>query len=511
MKLEREINKDIKIIGILFDTKSKKIEVYKEDHKLDYETALNKFEYYLDFFKEQKKNDKEKVLRTTNILNEQLNKYHINEDQRAQFIGCLLVALNNGLEYSKNYNTKDTLNLIKGKLEDKIGDDTKYKKQKIDLLVKILDAQNIRSLKYNIKRNEYELFDILDAIKNDLIPFIDQKTNKGEDLLNLFFTTFNKYVGKKDKNQAFTPTHITDFMTEIVDLSWNSKVLDPTCGSGAFLVQAMTKMLNNKKIQNNENAKKNIKSNQIFGIEFEEKAFGLATTNMLIHDDGKSNVILGSCFENDEWIKEQEIDTVLMNPPFNGKRMPKNCPVDKKGMDSTKGLYFVERIASIVNKGNLATILPLQCAIGSSESVQNYKTKMMEKHTLKAVFSLPNEVFHPGASVNSCIMLWNLGRPHNSEHDTFFGFYKDDGFVKKKNLGRVEKRDWQITKDKWLNAFRNWEESPGFSVKKKVNDTDEWLAEAYMETNYTKLDESDFIDTIRDFIAYKVKNGSTNE
>ena len=132
---------------------------------------------------------------------------------------------------------------------------------------------------------------------------------------------------------------------------------------------------------------------------------------------------------------------------------------------------------------------------------------MLEHHTLEAVFSLPNEIFYPGASASACIMLFRLGTRHDSEKPTFFGYFKDDGFEKRKNLGRVEIRDWNNTKAKWLRAFKEGAELEGFSVKHKVTANDEWLAEAYMKTDYSKLTEEDFIQTIRDFMSYKVKNG----
>lgn len=108
-------------------------------------------------------------------------------------------------------------------------------------------------------------------------------------------------------------------------------------------------------------------------------------------------------------------------------------------------------------------------------------------------------------------MLFELGIPHNNEKPTFFGYYKDDGFVKKKNKGRVEKINWESTKKKWLEAFFNLKSIPDFSVIQKVNANDEWLAEAYMETDYSFLTENDFIQTIRDFIAFKVKNGEIHD
>ena len=486
----------------MYDTKSRIIKCWKNEEEIFDEITINSFDYYLNLF-DKKSNDKLSVIETTNSLNEDLHGFGIHEDQRSQFVGCLLVALNNGLEYNEQLKPKEIIDRIKEILESKIDNDDN-KKLKTELLIKILDKQNIKTLK-----TERWIF-ILNKLKKRLIPFIDSKTPQGEDLLNLFFTTFNKYVGKKDKNQAFTPTHITEFMCEISNINQNSRVLDPTCGSGSFLVQAMSKML--MKAGNDEELRKNIKQHQLFGIEREEKAFGLATTNMLIHEDGKTNVICDDCFANKEWIQSKNINAILMNPPFNGQRMPKDCPINKKkDMDATKGFYFVKWVADVVNKGTLATILPLSCAIGSDASIETFKTNMLKKHTLKAVFSLPNDVFHPGAAVNVCVMLFELGIPHNPERPTFFGYYKDDGFVKKKNKGRVEKIDWELTKKKWLDAFNNLKSIPGLSVVKNVEAIDEWLAEAYMETDYSKLTDKDFIQTIRDYIAFKVKNGEIDE
>ena len=501
-RLEREYKARNKIISILYNTKNKNIMVWKDEELLDDQVKINSIQYYIDLYSE-KINDKEAVLETTNKLNELLHSFHVLEDQRSQFVGCLLVALNNDLEYSSKISTKEILSRIKAILEEKIDND-ENKKLKTELLIKTLDKQNIKELKNT------DLVRLLDILKEKLIPFINNRTPQGEDLLNLFFTTFNKYVGKKDKNQAFTPTHITDFMCEIVELNKKSRVLDPTCGSGSFLVQAMAKML--FKANGDEEAMKNIKKNQLFGIEREDKAFGLATTNMLIHEDGKTNVIHASCFEKRSWIKEKNINVILMNPPFNGQKMPKDCPVnEKKQMDATKGFYFVKYTADVVNQGMLATILPLQCAIGTDARITNYKRMMLENHTLEAVFSLPNDVFHPGTSVNVCVMLFKLGVPHDRDKNTFFGYYKEDGFVKKKNKGRVEKINWEKTKKRWLDAFLNKKEIPGFSVVKKISFKDEWLAEAYMETDYSVLTEDDFVKSIRDFISFKIKCGDLNE
>ncbi|WP_297576446.1 hypothetical protein [uncultured Campylobacter sp.] len=66
---------------------------------------------------------------------------------------------------------------------------------------------------------------------------------------------------------------------------------------------------------------------------------------------------------------------------------------------------------------------------------------------------------------------------------------------------------WVSTKDKWLELYKDKREVPGLSVMKKVTWKDEWLAEAYMETDYTKLTASNFERTIRDYYSYLIKSG----
>jgi len=62
-----------------------------------------------------------------------------------------------------------------------------------------------------------------------------------------------------------------------------------------------------------------------------------------------------------------------------------------------------------------------------------------------------------------------------------------------------------------LDLYKNKREVPGLSVMKRVTWKNEWLAEAYMETDYSTLSESDFQKTINDYLAYLVKEGHVYE
>ena len=446
-----------KVVAILANTTNNDIRVWRavvsDSDFMPKETALRTMDEYVDFYT-SKINDKEKVMANTYKLNELLHMHGISEKLRSQFVGTCLLALKNGLDYKTvSITTGQIRTRFKEVLESLLNDDIK-KAEKLALLNKnVLESQDIRSLSISHFR------EILAFIEDNILPFINDKITSGQDLLNLFFVTFNKYVGKSDKNQAFTPDHITDFMAKITGVNKRSVILDPCCGSASFLVRAMTQALDDCATAADQDK---VRRFQIYGIEYDENVYGLATTNMLIHSDGNSNIRQGSCFDFEETIKETKPNIILMNPPYNAQRKhvpnsySKTWAKDKKE-DPSKGLYFVKYVADTLNSVNtqatLAVLLPVACAIGTTGVIANLKKKILEENTLDAVFTLPNEVFYPGASASACCMVFKIGKKHNdvSNPDTFFGYCKDDGFRKKKNLGRVEQLDNITGKSRWID------------------------------------------------------------
>jgi len=481
------------------------------------ETALRSIDEYVDFYT-SKVNNKEQVMQNTYKLNELLHKHGISEKLRSQFVGTCLLALKNNVDYKTITLTAAQIRVRIKEVLETLLTDSMEKAEKLALLNKnVLESQDVRTLKVEDFR------EILLAIENTILPYINDKSTSGQDLLNLFFVTFNKYVGKSDKNQAFTPDHITDFMAKIVGVNKRSVILDPCCGSGSFLVRAMTQALDDCATAKEQ---EKVKKEQIHGIEFDENIYGLATTNMLIHSDGNSNIRQGSCFDFKELIQEKRPNIILMNPPYNAQRkyMPekytKTWAKDKKE-DPSKGLYFVKYIMDILNEVNvsatLAVLLPVACAIGTAREIGKLKEDILKENTLDAVFTLPNEVFYPGASASACCMIFKVGKKHSdvSNPDTYFGYYKDDGFRKKKNLGRIEqvannsdKSIWSNIEESWIKLYRERKAVDGKSAIKKVTHKDEWLCEAHMKTDYSDLSNIIFEETIRNYYSYLVKESA---
>ncbi len=558
---ERALHKGKKVICILANTTNDKIKVWKsfvdDKYELTEETVLDTMEHYEKLFDASKQNDREKVLKNTYDLNELLHKMDIKEDLRSQFVGTTLLYIKDMINKSGVSKIDDALldklnavwemmsadqirTAIKNTLDDLLdGSDNKTKK--VELLQKnVLNDQKVKKLTLN------HWIKILDKIIIDIYRYIDADSSEGQDILNLFFIAFNKYTGKADKNQAFTPDHITEFMCRLTDVDRTKVVLDATCGSGSFLVQAMVKELadcHRGKTEAEALALMQIvKEKHIYGIEVEEKAYGLSTTNMLIHGDGNSNIKFDSCFKCKSFIKTADPDVILMNPPYNAKpiTIPEayktNWGKAKDGKeDPTKGFVFIHFLSDVIKEMNaereknnqprktvkLAVLLPVSAAIGTSSIVTDEKAAMLEENTLEAVFTLPNEVFYPGASVSACCMLFTLGKPHvnadGTVNESFFGYYKEDGFKKKKNIGRVEQFDqngesrWRAIESEWLSLFRNKKVVDGLSATAVVTGDDEWLCEAYMKTDYNKLVEADFQQTVNNYLAYLIKEGKVYE
>lgn len=553
---EYALHRGTKLIAILANINDDKIKVWKsevdDEHFLPSETVLDTMEHYKKLFSVDRQNDREKVMRNTYALNEMLHKKDIDERNRSQFVGtCLLFVKSEVEKYGhggritdemkrtlqarwSNFSPQQIRSAISEVL-DGLLDGSKNKTLKIKLLQRdVLDDQKVKAL------TQEEWIEVLTDILMNIYRYIDADSSEGQDILNLFFITFNKYVGKADKNQAFTPDHITDFMCQVVDITFKDIVLDECCGSGSFLVQAMVKELAEARCGHTEAQFKElaneIKQKHIFGIENEEKAYGLATTNMLIHGDGNSNVEFGSCFDKQKFIVDAKPTVMLMNPPYNAK--PRTIPdryktdwtaSEKNGKsDPTKGMVFVKYLSDIAKEEDwdgvrLAVLLPMGVSVGTGNRLTAIKEAILQDNTLEAVFTLPKEIFYPGAAVQAVCMVLTLNRSHYEEdgvtprRKSFFGYFKEDGFIKKKNLGRVEQFDeeghskWKQIQQKWLDLYRNKTVEAGYSAMQAVTGKDEWLAEAYMETDYSTLSESDFQQTINDYLAYLVKEGRVYE
>ncbi|TIV42522.1 MAG: methyltransferase, partial [Mesorhizobium sp.] len=153
--------------------------------------------------------------------------------------------------------------------------------------------------------------------------------------------------------------------------------------------------------------------------------------------------------------------------------------------------------------GRCAAIVQMSCATSSGARAVSVRERLLASHTLTGVFSMPDDLFHP-VGVITCVMTFEAHKPHPKGYKTFFGYFKDDGYVKTKHMGRVNKGSWEKIRETWLDAYVNREKKSGLSVLQPVAAGDEWCAEAYMETDYSKITQQDFIRVVRDYAIHKL-------
>lgn len=360
------------------------------------------------------------------------------------------------------------------------------------------------------------LAEIINEINDNVWPFINVYHNF--DVVGHFYGEFLKYTGgdKKALGIVLTPRHITELFCDIANVTKQDTVLDICAGTGGFLISAMQAML---KQTVSDAERNNIKKNQLIGIENNPKMFALAASNMILRGDGKANLYQSSCFE------PSLQDSIRLPKKDSGMRVPNigflNPPYAQSKSDAElHELYFVKEMLDILDQGGTGVaIIPVSCVISPSAA----KSEILKHHTLKAVMSMPSELFYPVATV-TCIIVFEAHKPHmNAEvinpdtneiispkkafKKTWFGYWRDDGFEKTKHLGRIDLNDqWLNIKENWLEQYHNNEVHAGESITAYVTDEDEWIAEAYLETDYSQLTQDDFEQVVRDYALFNLLN-----
>jgi type I restriction-modification system DNA methylase subunit len=436
-------------------------------------------------------------------LNEDFHSCSISESMRNTLVSSILLALQDEIFCASYPVSTSSVDLSKVLIEAVRRVLVKARVRKIDDMMgvynKILDEPLAKD-RY-IKKKKLQVLSI--EFFKDTIRYIEQQVfpltkleESGYDVLGRFYTEFVRYAASKQKQGlVLTPSHVTELFCDLVDLRVDDIVYDPCCGTGGFLIAGMKRMLH--LAGNDEKRKKLIKENQLLGVEVRPEMFTFACSNMMLRGDGKSNIDRGDCFDANTTarIVAQRPSVSFLNPPYD------------QGTDVQ--LEFVEKALEAVapQNGRVAAIVQMSCGLKTDNSTTAVRRRLLEKHSLKAVISMPDDLFYP-VGVVTCIMVFQSNTP-NLGKKTWFGYLKDDGFVKRKNKGRIDSKDrWKIIRKQFLNAYINHEEIPGISVKKEVKHNEEWCAEAYMETDYSTLSKVDFQKTINNYLAYLVTSGA---
>lgn len=467
-----------KTIGILYSGSA--IRVFRNKIELsDASKRLENKDYYIRLCTSQKL-DSNYIFEITQKINNSLHfKFGMTDLQdRMIFTACALVAQRynpqNGLQKLKDMDYSTFHNWIYSALSKALEEDKKQN-NKLDVLL-----EEYASVRMSITENQEAINDFIDNVCQ-IADLVNSDNWNGEDVMAIFFNEFNRYRGKAQAGQVFTPDHIASFMYRLIDVNMNDRVLDATCGSGTFLVKSMCNMIREAGGSNTSKAKQ-IKSEQLFGIEMYRKVYALACANMMIHKDGKTNLVQmdATSAEATEWIRKQKITKVLMNPPYERKY---GCAT------------IVSNVLDSVPAGTkCAFILPDK----KMEKESKLKS-LLERHTLTTIIKLPENLFF-GLGVTTSIFIFETGKPQNGRN--IKGYYvADDGLETVKNKGRQDVHDkWSALEDYWVKAIQD-DNDDRYNTRQLINPA-EHLSYQMPEKPF-ELYEEDFIKTVMDYEMYK--------
>lgn len=448
--------------------------------------------------------DFNELISYTKELNEELHERKIKESKRALLISGILMALRNErfkAEYKEYDSTDKLVENLYGAICVELDKSDVPERNKI-ALKKGYDFITTNSSINNDKDGKTFLTNLINEVDKRINGFM--VTHKYIDTVSQFYVEFLRYANNdKGLGIVLTPPHITQLFVELAEVNKDSVVIDNCAGTGGFLVSAMKRMLEDA--NGNISKEYQIKNNQLLGIEYDDEIYTLLISNMIIHRDGRTNITLGDCFKQDiQAIRQQFRPTVgLLNPPYKNK-----------GKGTEELLFVLNNLSLLERGGKCVAIMPISCVNDVKGPSYTLKQKILEGNTLEAVLSLPEELF-VNSKVNTvtCAVVITAGIPHPKGKKTWFGYCRNDGFIKKKNIGRVDaNHTWDKIKESWVNAYINREVIKEFSVMQEVTADMEWCAEAYLNADYDRLTVTDFEETVRNFILFKLKcNESAND
>jgi type I restriction enzyme M protein len=218
--------------------------------------------------------------------------------------------------------------------------------------------------------------------------------------------------------EFYTPRAVTQFMVDRINPQLGEKILDPACGTGGFLANAMEHL----KTQIKTAADHATVQQQIYGVEKKQLPHLLCTTNMLLHGlevpvqirhDNTLNKPLSS------WEADEQVDVIITNPPFGGTEedgIEKNFPSEFRTRETAD--LFLQLIIEVLNDGGrAAVVLPDGTLFGEGVKTK-IKQLLLDTCNLHTIVRLPNGVFNPYTGIKTNLLFFTKGQP--TEHVWFY-------------------------------------------------------------------------------------------
>ena len=339
-------------------------------------------------------------------------------------------------------------------------------------------------------------------VKNDVIPNLTSPFHL--DFTGKILNSLNDWVSIENdraNDVVLTPRYVTSFMAKLCRTDMDSMVWDRAMGSAGFLVSAMDIMIRDAQEQIKDEKTladkiRNIKENQLLGIEILGNVYILAVLNMILMGDGSSNMVYGDSHQYDG---NFPANVFLLNPPYSAEG---------------KGFVFVEEALSKMTTGYAAVLIQENAGAGQGGE---YTKRLLKSNTLIASIHMPDKLFSGKASVQTAVYVFKVNEPHNPKRKVKFIDFTNDGYSRqnrKKSTQEVNLRDtdhaaarYQEVIDLVLDNMPETEyytKDNGLYIEDTISlSGDDWTFAQHKVID-TVPTEEDFKRTVANYLAWKV-------
>ena len=287
---------------------------------------------------------------------------------------------------------------------------------------------------------------------------------------------FEGFLGKHfrgEHGQYFTPRQVVEFMVSLIDPDENELLIDPACGSGGFLLYSMKHVIDKISTMykdDNESITRisyDYSHKHVFGIDVNDRIARVAVMDMVVHEDGHTNIGCFDTLEDYDVIRQNQPEfgfgsekygVLLTNPPFGNRIKRGDVPYFGKYEMSYKTngeshtsqmseILFLERTIQLVKEGGIIGIVLPDSAFTNLRNIP--VVEFLKKHCIvHAVISLPLATFAPyGAETTKTSILY-LERRKN-ENDNSWIFMAEVAHVGYDANGRADKNDLPSVLKEW--------------------------------------------------------------
>lgn len=310
------------------------------------------------------------------------------------------------------------------------------------------------------------------------------------------FETFISHALKGGQGQFFTPRNVVRMMVELLDPTDEDLIIDPSCGSGGFLVEALRYVWRKLDVEgkryswndaNLKEEKMEVALNKICGIDKDYFLSKVAKAYMAILGDGKSGIFCEDSLDKpDNWQEKTRIkiglnkfSVLLTNPPFGSKipvrgeeklkqyslgyKWSKNKKTNMweqgklKEKESPQVLFIERDVQLLRNHGRMAIVLP--DGVFGNDTFGYVRSWLKDHGRILAVIDIPVETFQPNTSTKTSVLLFQKMSKEEipDNYEIFMAIASTCGHDRRGN--ETESDDIQLV----ANAYRQWAKEHGIS------------------------------------------------